>query len=171
MAKSLPDIIYDKNKVTPIIDARTSFYNIPFYKDEEFFASNENYVWNKVCEFSLQSQTPSRFLWRDYTIEQGVTYKYSVQQYNDYGLYSDRILSKPVVADFEDAFLSDGVRQLKIRYNPKVSSFKTDILESKSETIGSKHPFIFRNGNVYYKEFPISGLISYSMDNNHLFLS
>ena len=33
MAKSLPDIIYDKNKVTPIIDARTSFYNIPFYKD------------------------------------------------------------------------------------------------------------------------------------------
>lgn len=134
-------------------------------------ASNEGYAWNKVCEFSLQSQTPSRFLWRDYTVEHGVTYQYSVQQYNDYGLYSDRILSKPVVADFEDAFLSDGVRQLKIRYNPKVSSFKTDILESKSETIGSKHPFIFRNGNVYYKEFPISGLISYQMDNNHLFLS
>lgn len=51
MAKSLPDIIYDKNKVTPIIDARTSFYNIPFYKDEEFFASNENYVrFIKGCE-------------------------------------------------------------------------------------------------------------------------
>lgn len=134
-------------------------------------ASNENYVWNKVCEFSLQSQTPSRFLWRDYTIEQGVTYKYSVQQYNDYGLYSDRIMSESITADFEDAFLYDGKRQLKIRYNPKVSSFKTDILEQKTDTIGSKHPFIFRNGNVYYKEFPISGLISYQMDDNHLFMT
>lgn len=133
-------------------------------------ASNENYVWNKVCEFSLQSQTPSRFLWRDYTIEQGVTYQYSVQQYNDYGLFSDRIISTSVTADFEDAFLYDGERQLKIRYNPKVSSFKTDILESKTDTIGSKYPFIFRNGNVYYKEFPISGLISYQMDDNHLFM-
>ena len=134
-------------------------------------ASNENNIWNKVCEFSLQSQTPTRFLWRDYTIEQGVSYQYSVQQYNDYGLYSDRIVSPIIKADFEDAFLYDGKRQLKIRYNPKVSSFKTDVLESKTDTIGSKHPFIFRNGNVYYKEFPISGLISYQMDENQMFNS
>lgn len=134
-------------------------------------ASNENNIWNKVCEFSLQSQTPSRFLWRDYTIEQGVSYQYSVQQYNDYGLYSDRIVSPTIKADFEDAFLYDGKRQLKIRYNPKISSFKTDVLESKTDTIGSKHPFIFRNGNVYYKEFPISGLISYQMDENQMFNS
>jgi len=61
-------------------------------------------------------------------------------------------------------FLSDGTRQLKIRFNPKVSSFKTTILEQKVDTIGSKYPFFFRNGNVYYKEFPISGLISRLMD-------
>jgi len=58
-------------------------------------------------------------------------------------------------------FLFDGTRQLKIQYNPKVSSFKNDILESKIDTIGSKYPFFFRNGHVHYKEFPISGLISY----------
>jgi hypothetical protein len=58
-------------------------------------------------------------------------------------------------------FLYDGVRQLKVRFNPKVASFKVDIPEQKLETIGSKYPFIFRNGNVYYHEFPISGLISY----------
>jgi hypothetical protein len=68
--------------------------------------------------------------------------------------------SNEVFADFEDMFLADGKRQLKIRFNPKVSSFKNDILEQKIDTIGSKYPFIFRNGNVYYKEFPISGLIS-----------
>ena len=67
-------------------------------------------------------------------------------------------------------FLYDGDRQLKIRYNPKVSSFKIDVLESKTETIGSQYPFIFRNGAVYYREFPISGLISYQMDEEHLFM-
>jgi hypothetical protein len=43
-------------------------------------------------------------------------------------LYSNRILSNTVYADFEDAFLFDGKRQLKIKYNPKVSSFKKDLL-------------------------------------------
>jgi hypothetical protein len=45
------------------------------------------------------------------------------------------------------------------------------VLESKKTTIGSKFPFIFRNGSVEYKEFPINGLISYMMDNDEFFLS
>jgi hypothetical protein len=39
------------------------------------------------------------------------------------------------------------------------------------DTIGGKYPFIFRNGNVYYKEFSISGLISLIADPNEKFLS
>lgn len=133
-------------------------------------ASSNNYIWENVYKFSLRTEQPSRFLWRDYTVEQGVTYKYSIQQYNSSNLYSERIISNSVAADFEDSFLYDGERQLKIKFNPKINSFKTDILENKIETIGSKYPFIFRNGNVNYKEFPISGLISYKMDDNSLFL-
>jgi hypothetical protein len=56
--------------------------------------------------------------------------------------------------------LFDGKRQLKIQFNPKVSSFKTVMLENKKTTLGNKYPFIFRNGSVAYKEFPINGLIS-----------
>ena len=74
------------------------------------------------------------------------------------------MLSNTVMADFEDMYLYDGERQLKVRFNPNVSSFKNDLLESKVDTIGSRYPFIFRNGNVKYKEFPITGLISYLMD-------
>jgi hypothetical protein len=43
-------------------------------------------------------------------------------------------------------FLFDGERQLKIRFNPKVSSFKEYIPEIKIDTIGSKYPYFFRNG-------------------------
>jgi hypothetical protein len=52
-----------------------------------------------------------------------------------------------------------------------VSSFKNTILESKMDTIGGQYPFFFRNGNVKYKEFPISGLISALMDDNGDFMS
>jgi hypothetical protein len=72
---------------------------------------------------------------------------------------------------FEDAFLYDGEKQLKIRFNPKVSSFKTTYLDTKKTTLGSQFPFIFRNGAVAYKEFSIDGLISYMMDEDELFLS
>jgi hypothetical protein len=76
-----------------------------------------------------------------------------------------------VRADFEDMFLYDGKRQLKMRFNPKVSSFKTTILESKLDTLGGKYPFFFRNGNTSYKDFPISALISMLADENEFFCS
>ena len=128
-------------------------------------------VWDEVSRFKLAGQIPSRHLWKDFTVEQGKHYQYSLQQYNDDGLYSNRMLSEIIYSDFEDAFLFDGKRQLKIKYNPKVSSLKKDLLETRTDTIGGKHPFIFRNGRVYYTEFPISGLISYQMDEENLFLS
>ena len=39
------------------------------------------------------------------------------------------------------------------------------------ETMGSKYPFMFKNGNVSYKDFPISGLISYLSDEENLFIN
>lgn len=128
-------------------------------------------AWVEIQRQNLQSVLPSDINFKDFTIEQGKTYVYGLQQYNDNGLYSERIVSNSVYADFEHAFLFDGVRQLKIEYNPKVTSFKIDVLESKVDTIGSQFPFILRNGSVFYKEFPISGLISYWSDDEELFMT
>ena len=118
--------------------------------------------WIELKRFKLENMRPSLVNYVDYTVKQGV-------KYNLFGIYSSRIESKPVSVDFEDIFLYDGERVLKIKFNPKISSFKTTILEQKTNTIGNKYPFIFRNGNVAYKEFPISGLISYQMDDELLF--
>lgn len=103
----------------------------------------------------------------DYTPEHGVEYQYIMERVNAAGVYSKPLAATntgtggaAVVVNFEDIFLYDGDKQLRVRYNPKISSFKQDVLESKTDTIGSKYPFIFRNGSVSYKEFPISGLIS-----------
>ncbi len=136
-------------------------------------------------------------LWEDFTVAQGKKYLYSIQAYNVYGLHSNRIYNTIEIldpdvpdgahwmfgyqttastdriyasCDFEDMFLFDGTRQLKLQFNPKVSSFKTNILEQKIDTIGGQHPFFFRNGNVNYKEFSISALLSLQSDPNERFL-
>lgn len=60
MPKSLPEIIYDKSNVTPIVDARTSFYKIPFFKDTEYFTNYESYV-NFVKGIEKMVRTNDRY--------------------------------------------------------------------------------------------------------------
>lgn len=122
-------------------------------------------------------------IYLDFTVEQGVKYKYNLYKKvaSGYSLpapikyylskheeQQDKDINN-MIAEFEDAFLFDGEKQLRIRYNPKVSSFKSNVLESKIDTLGGKYPTFFRNGNVGYSEFPISGLISRLMDEDGWF--
>ena len=138
-------------------------------------SSEDNFgSWHELTKFILTSHSvlDSKFICRDYCVSQGVQYNYALQAYNNQGLYSARKEIKNIITmDFEDMFLTDKDRQLKIRFNPKVTSFKNTILESKMDTLGGKYPFFFRNGNVNYKEFPISGLISMLTDESAEFMS
>lgn len=126
--------------------------------------------WQQICKFQLLNWNTNgtKEICKDYCLQQGYSYQYAIQAYNTSGLYSNRVVNVegPVVCDFEDCFLSDGEKNLKIRYNPKVGSFKTTVLETKTNTLGGKYPFIFRNGNVEYKEFTISGLLSLMSDDD-----
>lgn len=122
-----------------------------------------------VAYFSLENQDLFEQTFKDYTVESGYSYRYILQQRNDYGIYSEEIFSPIVEVHFEHMYLFDGKKQLKIKFNPKVSTFKNNILETKIETIGSKYPFFLRNGSINYKEINISGLISYHMDEQNSF--
>lgn len=81
------------------------------------------------------------------------------------------MMKTPVMVSFEDMFLTVKDRQLKIKFNPTVSSFKRTIQESRADTLGSKYPYIRRNGYMNYVQFPIGGLISFFMDEDELFTS
>lgn len=65
---------------------------------------------------------------------------------------------------FDDIFLTRDDCQLKIRFNPTLSEFKYNVTESQQVTIGAKYPYIKRNGNNYFRTFPIGGLISSFID-------
>lgn len=133
--------------------------------------SKTNYeIWIPLCSFQINDNL-QYCTYKDCTVEQGISYKYGYQQYNAYGVYSDIVgVTQIDNVDFEHMYLSDKDRQIKIAYNPKVSSFKKMILEQRTDTIGGKYPFYFRNGNIEYKEFPIAGLISYQLDEDEFFI-
>lgn len=113
-----------------------------------------------------------KVIWEDLTVEQGVSYRYALLKMasGSASFEQRKDDEKAITADFEDLFLFDGERQLRIAFNPKVTNFKRTLFESKQETIGGKYPFIFRSGHIDYKEFPISGLISHLADEQSLFM-
>lgn len=103
-----------------------------------------------------------KHLWYDTTIESGIWYKYRIQQDAENGKISE--ISEPVICLFEDIFLTEGKKQLKIQFNPSVSDFKYNVSESQQVTLGSKYPYLKRNGNNYFRSFSLSGLISALVD-------
>lgn len=144
----------------------TSYYTGTFLLSRLHTANGKTQK-TKLKKVNLVYELTDENPYIDYTPEHGVEYQYIMERVNAAGVYSKPLAAvnaetgaATIKVNFEDIFLYDGEKQLRVRYNPKVSSFKQDVLESKTDTIGSKYPFIFRNGSVSYKEFPISGLIS-----------
>lgn len=128
--------------------------------------------------------TVADFTYYDFTVESGVAYRYLVQKMDTSGgrgqpLY-DQATNKELatIIESEHAFLLQAaglgelsdVKQLKLKFDLQLSSFNINISESRTDTLGGQYPFIRRNGNMYYRSFPISGTISAAMDNNELFI-
>ena len=69
MPKVLPDIEYitktDKAKIIPIIDSANSMYQIPLYKDAEYFSNLESYVnFIKGCEREVRiNDRYKKYIW------------------------------------------------------------------------------------------------------------
>lgn len=139
-------------------------------------SEKDNYqIWEdlKYLKFSNQVLNDS-LIYTDFIIESGIRYKYAIQQENSAGLRTSQVYetsNQGRSVDFEHSYIyRDGV-QLKLSLNQTLSSFKHTTLRSKQDTLGDKYPHLIQNGNAYYAEFPISGLISFQMDEYQTFFS
>lgn len=104
----------------------------------------------------------------DFTIESGTIYKYAIS-YTDGNDDTYSIIEGPILSVFDHAFLTGEGTQLCVRFNPNINSFKINVSDNTVTTIGGKHPYITRNGNMYYRTFSLSGTIAYEMDAEHQF--
>lgn len=129
-------------------------------------------IWEDMYQRNFDNASVIDFEWSDYSIESGIWYDYAVQavdENKERGPITRFI--EPSMVIFEHMYLTGADKQLKIAFNPTVSSFKRNYVETKSDTIGSKYPFIRRNGMTEYAQIPISGLIASDMDKDNLFTS
>ena len=157
-------------KVT-IIDNDNTPYKGNFVIRRTSSKSDFNY-WEDIHFHPYKSDSSLKYCWYDYTIENGVIYKYCVQgikKNKDILRRGPAFISTPCLVYFESTYLvADGL-QLNIKYNTQVSSLSKIMQETKVETIGSKYPFIRKNGQIGYKEFSLSGLITLHMDESEDF--
>ena len=130
-------------------------------------------IWQDVANYTTIDST-IRWEFDDFTIKSGVFYQYGAQL-RQKGRRGSLVTSSKQMGQFDDAFLVEKggsksqALQLKLRYDTNIANASINIGESKTDTIGSKYPYVRRNGNMYYHSFPLSGLITACMDNNNLF--
>lgn len=126
-------------------------------------------LWEDVMTTSIEG-IPLNYTWYDYTIKSGVWYKYCAQRRDALGNRGIVLMSnEPHMILFDDIFLNAEGAQLNIKFNPQISSFKRTVAEAKTDTIGSKYPFIKRNGYMNYREFSLGGLITCFMNSTETF--
>ena len=119
----------------------------------------------------IQDTVSSQEIYYDYTIESGIWYKYCIQEISKNALNEITrgqmvsIWEEPIMRTFEYSYLlgENGI-QLKLKYNNDMTNFKINLSEGRIDTIGGQFPFIVRNGNTYYKSFPVNALITMDMD-------
>lgn len=128
-------------------------------------------IWEDLKTYTYEGATAIKETFNDMTIESGVWYKYYLQKRSNGVAASTKYIKTPIMVIFDDMFLTTKDRQLKIKFNPTVSSFKRTIQESRTDTLGSQFPFVRRNGHADYAQFPIGGLISFQIDESELFTS
>lgn len=118
-----------------------------------------------------QQEVKNLLLFQDFTIESGVRYKYAFQQENAHGVRTSPIYQNdiPNYVNFEYSYLYHNGIQLRIQFNQTMNNFKHTVLRSKQDTLGGKYPQLMQNGDTYYAEFPVNGLISFQMDSDQTF--
>lgn len=121
--------------------------------------------WEDLHTENLTDYEDIDYVYFDYTAEAGVLYKYAVQKRNVLGGRGKPLfLEEPVLYAPQYIYLITKDTQLTIKFDGDVSSYKNIVSENSSETIGSKYPFVMRNGNVNYRQFNLSGKISTLVD-------
>lgn len=135
-------------------------------------------VWEDVKTQIWNFSQDKELTFEDYTIKSGVFYKYGIQKRSSSGLRGTLLIAQETIEKegeesqlettdavvmivFDDMFLTRDNKQLRIQFDPQISSFGYQISEAKLDTIGSQFPFIRRNGKMKYREFPISGQITH----------
>ena len=128
--------------------------------------------------------------WTDWTAEDGVFYKYCVQEvdmvdnraekiiatnYRDKDNFDKSVFHYPalnketetsdyLVLELKDNYFINKDNTLKMAFDTNISSITKTRKDTITETLNSKYPFIYRSGEIEYDSFNIEGVVSIEGD-------
>lgn len=178
LGEDISSIIFPKDALKIENNLSNSSVDIEFeafkdYNSCEIQRSDEQELfknWNKIKSFSLQQG--QRYKLKDYLISSETVYKYRFV-FSDGGkrIIASQYTNKDnkaqdieALAQIENICLLDEHQQLFIRYNPNISGFKYVTQENLTGTLGGKYPFVRINGDTKYRQFSLSGTLTFKMD-------
>lgn len=143
---------------------------------------NDYHDWETVHAVAVNGPVNTSF--EDMTVCSGVIYRYSVTletikgSIDEKGVlnisnryYTKAYKSIKVIPDFYDAMFYRLGKQMAVRYNFSISSFKPVVNRTKVDTLGGKYPRFVENATLGYKQFSLSGMISSQEDPDCKFIS
>ena len=126
------------------------------------------YKWMDVSSFKIKEEDSGNIgycIFKDYFIESDKVYKYRVAYWSSEQntlIQNPLLMSKEYeisISTFEHIYLLDKDCLMVIQYSPKVNSIKWVTQESLTNTLGGKFPTVRQNGDTYYKQMTISGIL------------
>lgn len=107
----------------------------------------------------------------DYTVCSLYRYRYSAQYEELNGLWTRVYYSNIVYPKFYEMLLERQNKQIAIRYNGQITSWKPVVNRQKVDTLGGRYPKFVENAQMNYKQFSVQGLIAAEEDFNRKFLN
>lgn len=109
-------------------------------------------------------QDSGSFTYVDTTVEPGTTYRYKLV-FTAHGQNSVQYTFPDNYHTFFDhAILSNSQLGLQVTFNPQITGYSHVRPDSVIQTIGSRYPYVSRAGDINYRQFTLTGLISYHAD-------
>lgn len=178
----------DEGRVCFVINAEDTDNSFSHYIIQRATEKNGYKTWEDVLKFEHVQKVDNLIL-NDYSIESDVKYKYRMinQELNiihniqvknpdlHIHTHSDIVNEEKepvydVKVSFYYSYLVSNNKQLNIKFDNKISSFKYVTSETKFEPLDSVFPFITKNGRLLYRSFPMSCTISMNLDDKELFM-
>lgn len=123
--------------------------------------------WLQLKSFNIVNPS-SMFRYDDMTIETETVYRYRILvSYGGNVYIADRDLKGnflEILTRIEDIHLMGDHQQLSVKYNPNISGFKYVTQESITNSLGGKFPIVRINGDTKYRQFSLSGTLSFNTD-------
>ena len=126
-------------------------------------------VWEDLKFFYYDEEKQIQETIEDYLVQSGIYYAYDVVPIPSVGHRTawknennTNNQLQYTMCNFDDIKLIGNKDDFfYVKYNAEIQNFQYTVIESKTDTLGGKYPFIRRNGDTYYRQFSLGGLITH----------